>query len=170
MRYPFQLLAATGVTLLGACASGPPHQSSQDLAYERYLPYAGPPISSFWWPMHFDSWEPLGHYHLAVYTTPWDAYLLTVSPPCDMRFVINAIGITTTVSTVYAHLDSVTLNSAGTGPGPVRCQIEEIHRIDVRRMRADRKAGVAPPGAAAATPADASQSPPPASAGAPPPQ
>ena len=75
-----------------------------------------------------------------VFTTPGDAYLLKVWPPCDLRFVINAIGLTSTSHTVHARLDSVTVNSAGTGPGPLRCPIDEIRKVDYKRMRADMRA------------------------------
>ena len=82
---------------------------------------------------------------MAVFTTPFDAYLLKVQPPCDLRFVFNTLALSTTNSTVYAHLDAVLINSAGTGPGQWRCPIDEIRKVDYRRMSADRKAARAPP-------------------------
>jgi hypothetical protein len=75
-----------------------------------------------------------------VFTTPSDAYLLKVWPPCDLRFVINRIGLTSTARTIYARLDSITVNAAGTGPGPLRCPIDEIRKVDYKRMRADLRA------------------------------
>ena len=72
-----------------------------------------------------------------VFTTPFDAYLLKVWPPCDLRFIINAIGIT---------------SIAGDGPrahrfhhrqlrrdrtGRWRCPIDEIRKVDYQRMKAD---------------------------------
>ena len=47
-----------------------------------------------------------------VYTVPDEACLPKVWPPCDLRFVINAIGSTSTARTVYAHTDSITTNPA----------------------------------------------------------
>ena len=82
MRHNFRVLATLALVLLDACASGPQQKSAQELALDRYNAYAGPPIQSFWWPGHFDSWEPLGKDHLVVFTTPFDAYLLKVWPPC----------------------------------------------------------------------------------------
>jgi hypothetical protein len=52
-----------------------------------------------------------------------------------MRFVMNNIGLSSTGSTVTAHLDSVITNSPSTGRW--RCPIEEIRKVDYQRMRAD---------------------------------
>jgi Family of unknown function (DUF6491) len=144
-------LAATAAlaALQGGCATGtsagsstpaPTGTPAEQRALARYLAYAGPPIPYFTWLGHFYSWEGLGKDTLVVFTVPDEAYLLKVWPPCDLRFVINAIGITSTAHTVYAHSDSLTINSEGTGPGRWRCPIDEIRKIDYRRMRADQRA------------------------------
>lgn len=151
MRQKMTVLTAAAVlaALLAGCVTGgaapgaapaPTGTPAQQAALARYLAYAGAPIDSFTWLGHFYSWEPLGKDTLVVFTVPDEAYLLKVWPPCDLRFVINAIGITSTASTVYAHTDSITINSAGTGPGQWRCPIDEIRRIDYKRMRADQRA------------------------------
>ena len=149
------LAAAAG--LLGGCATGTPTGAAatsgratdasagsgtpaQQQALARYTAYAGAPLPYFTWLGQFYSWEPLSKNQLVVFTTPGDAYLLTVWPPCDLRFVVNAIGITSTARTVYARTDSITTNSAGTGPGQWRCPIDEIRKVDYARMRADMHA------------------------------
>jgi hypothetical protein len=140
--------AAVFTALLVGCATGGSATKApattgtpaQQRALARYMAYAGPPIPYFTWLGRFYSWEPLGKDQLVVYTTPGDAYLLKVWPPCDLRFVINAIGITSTARTIYSGLDSITVNAAGTGPGPWRCPIDEIRKIDYKRMRADQRA------------------------------
>ncbi|MGO9850774.1 MAG: DUF6491 family protein [Steroidobacteraceae bacterium] len=171
MWHRIRALATTAAlaALLAGCASGgapaapaPTGTPAQQAALARYLTYAGPPIAYFTWLGHFYSWEPLGKDTLVVFTVPDEAYLLKVWPPCDLRFVINAIGITSTARTVYAHTDSITTNSAETGPGRWRCPIDEIRKIDYRRMRADQRAqaqqskagqpNLAPPPAPAAAP------------------
>jgi Family of unknown function (DUF6491) len=130
------LLAA--LLTLGGCASTP---NRDDQALQQYRAYAGAPIRSFTWLGRFDSWQGLGKDHLVVFTTPWDAYLLTIWPPCDLRFVINRIGLTTTNSTVYSGADSVIVDSPGTGRWT--CPISEIRPIDYKRMRAAMKAQAA---------------------------
>ena len=67
----------------GASTEAP--ATAQERALARYSAYAGPPVKSFNWLGRFDSWEPLGKDHLLVYTRPNEAYLLTVSGPCDLR-------------------------------------------------------------------------------------
>jgi hypothetical protein len=135
--------------VLGACACAstrpatapaPTGTPAQQRALERYMAYAGPPIPYFVWLGHFWSWEPLGKDTLVVFTVPDEAYLLKVWAPCDLRFVIDGIGITSTARTIYARTDAITVNSAGTGPGRWRCPIDEIRKIDYRRMKADQRA------------------------------
>jgi nucleoid-associated protein YgaU len=157
------LRAAALVAFLtvAACASTPDKQAQ---ALQAYRTYAGPPIKSFTWLGHFDSWQALGKDHLVVFTTPWDAYLLTVWAPCDLRFVINRIGISSTSGTVYSGLDSVIVNGPSTGRWS--CPISEIRKVDYQRMRADAKAQAAaakaagqapPPAPPAGTPANPPQ-------------
>lgn len=95
------------MTLFGACQSGIERHDRQAQLRERYASYAEEPIDRFTWLGSFYSWESLGQNQLVVYTTPGDAYLLTVTPPCtDLNFA-QTIGLTPTAHTVYAPLDSV---------------------------------------------------------------
>ena len=129
--------------LCAACAGGIPLHPGQQQARDRYAAYAGPPIPSFTWLGRYDGWEALGKDELVIFTTPNDAYMLKIWPPCDMRFVINSIGLSATGPTVTAHLDSVITNSPSTGRW--RCPIDEIRRVDYLRMKADLRAQAQPP-------------------------
>jgi hypothetical protein len=136
-----KLAVAVGLVLLASCASST-HQSDQERR-AHYAAYAGPPIQQFTWLGHFDSWEPLGQTELVVFTTPSDAYLLKVWPPCDLRFAFNGrgsetIGVTSTGGTVSAGLDSVIERSPAVG-GRTVCPISEIRKVDYRRMLADKR-------------------------------
>ncbi len=148
-------IGATVLALLGGCAAAP--QRSEPQTPSRYDAYAGAPIDQFTWLGHFFSWEALGRDRLVVFTTPSDAYLLKVWSTCDLRWVINTIGVTSTGGTVSAHGDAIKIDSAPTGP--MTCPIDEIRRIDYQRMRADMRAqknarpGAAPPENAPANPA-----------------
>jgi len=136
--------AVAVLALLGACASSAPQHANapaptaQQQALARYRAYAGPPIDRFTWLGHFYSWEQLSRDELVVFTTPNDAYLLKVWSSCDLRFVFNAIGVTSTGGTVTARLDSVTIDSGPTGR--MVCPIDEIRQVDYRRMSADMRA------------------------------
>jgi hypothetical protein len=141
LRTPTVLIVT--LVLCGACAGGIPLHPGQQPVRDRYSAYAGPPIPSFTWLGRYDGWEPLGKDQLVIFTTPNDAYLLKIWPPCDMRFVRNNIGLSATARTVTAHLDSVITNSPGTGRW--RCPIEEIRKVDYQRMRADLRAQAQPP-------------------------
>jgi len=163
LRYPIDALgaAAAMLTLLGACTSTRPADggaaaaatatadntaraaTTQEQALARYRSYAGPPVPSFTWLGHFDSWEPLGKDHLVVYTRPNEAYLLAVSGGCDLRSGLNTVGITSSNAAVYARLDSILVK--GSLQGPWRCPIDAIRPLDVARMKADARSHNPPP-------------------------
>lgn len=127
--------AAAVLAAFAACGGIPRHDSDQ-LVRDRFSAYAGPPIDQFTWLGRFDSWQALGRSELVVFTTPWDAYLLKIWLPCDPRFA-NIISLTSSGGAVHAHLDAVRI-------GDQRCPIDEIRRIDYRRMQADLKRDVPP--------------------------
>ena len=137
-------IASTLVASAGCAtrASAPEETGKLAARYARYAEYAGPPIRQFTWLGQFYSWEALGKDKLVVFTTPSDAYLLTVWPNCDMRWVSlrhdEAIGVTFTGGTVSSGLDSVIEDSPGLGRQ--RCPISEIRKVDYRRMMADKRA------------------------------
>lgn len=121
--------------LLAGCSGIPLHESDQEVR-DRYNAYAGQPIDQFTWlDRHFDSWQPLGRYELVLFTNPSDAYLIKVYPPCENLQFANNIGLTSTADTVSSRFDSVIV---GRMPGwRDRCQIQEIRKVDYRRMKAD---------------------------------
>ncbi len=126
-----RLLALGVVGALCACGGMPPRQDPQAVR-ARYATYAGAPVDRVTWLGRFDSWESLGDNQLLIFTTPSDAYLLAVTPPCtDLPFVQH-IGLTSTGSTIYARLDSVIVNKW-------RCPIAQIRKVDYQRMRADMR-------------------------------
>jgi Family of unknown function (DUF6491) len=119
------------VALLTAC-SGIPLKQRDEAQRARYEAYAGPPVERFTWLGSYDSWQPIDTNELAVWTTPFQAYLIKVAPPCqDLQFV-NRIGLTSTTSTVSARLDYVRVSHW-------RCQIQEIRPLDYKRMREDMR-------------------------------
>lgn len=155
--------AVLALTLLAGCAGSQPSTGTgaaataaptgtpaQQAALARYSAYAGPPIKSFTWLGRFYSWEGLGKDKLVVFTTTNDAYLLTIWPPCDLRFTVHTIGVTSTGATIYSGLDSVVADGR-------RCPIGDIRRIDYAKMKADARAAPAAGGtpAGGAPPTDA---------------
>jgi Family of unknown function (DUF6491) len=125
------------VAVLTAC-SGIPLKERQDARRARYEAYAGAPIDSFTWPGRYDSWQSIGTNELVVWTTPSQAYLIKVAPPCDNLEFANRIGLTSTASTVSARFDFVKVRHW-------RCPIQEIRPVDYQRMRQDmrKEAGAA---------------------------
>lgn len=127
---------ATLCTLAGltACsAGGIPRHDGQEKQRDRYASYAGPPMQSFTWLGKYDGWESLGNNQLVIFTTPFEAYLLTVVGPCNDLNFANAVGLTSTGSTVSTRFDYVKVKH-------MRCQISEIRKVDYQRMKADLRA------------------------------
>jgi hypothetical protein len=134
MRYQHTGLAvsAAALGLLSACATGIPMHESDVQVRDRYNAYAGEPIEQFTWLGSFDSWEPISRNELVVKTGVSDAYLLKVGPPCDNLQFTTRIGLTSTGSAVHSRFDYVTARGW-------RCPIEEIRKVDYKRMRADMR-------------------------------
>ena len=127
----FLLLVVSVVCVLSGCANLPPRQDPATVR-ARYASYAGEPVDRITWLGHFDSWESLGDNQLLIFTTPSDAYLLSVTPPCiDLNFA-QTIAVTSTGPTISARLDSVIVKGW-------RCQIAQIRPVDYRRMRAEMR-------------------------------
>ncbi len=115
--------------LLAACAAIPlkeREQAERDLVLE----YAGAPVDHYTWLGRYDGWKPLSANEVLVWTTPSQAYLIRVAPPCeDLRFASH-IGLTSTMHTVYTHMDFVKVRHW-------RCPISEIRPVDYGRLRHD---------------------------------
>ncbi len=116
--------------LIAACSSGSPRLTDAQQR-ERYAAYAAPPVESFTWLGRFYNWQTLGDNQLVVFTTPSDAYLLTVQSPCNQLPFAQTVGVTATAGTVHARLDSVTVQGW-------HCPITEIRPVDYARLRAEK--------------------------------
>ena len=127
LNFPAWLLPA--VALLTAC-SGIPLKQRQDAQRTHYEAYAGPPVEGFTWLGRYDSWQPIGTNELVVWTTPNQAYLIKVAPPCNTLQFVDRIGLTSTGNTVSSRFDFVKADRW-------RCPIQEIRPIDYSRMRRD---------------------------------
>jgi hypothetical protein len=119
------------VATLTAC-SGIPLKERQDAQRARYEAYAGAPVDSFTWLGRYDSWQPIGTNEVVVWTTPNQAYLIKVAPPCDNLEFTDHIALTSTASTVSARFDFVKVHHW-------RCPIQEIRPVDYLRMRQDMR-------------------------------
>jgi hypothetical protein len=122
------------VALLTAC-SGIPLKQREDAQRSRYEAYAGAPVEQFTWLGRYYSWEPVGTNELVVWTTPNQAYLIKVAPPCENLEFTQRIGLTSTANTVSSRFDFVTLG----GRDRWRCPIQEIRPVDYLRMRQDMR-------------------------------
>jgi hypothetical protein len=122
------LLAGT-LALLSAC-SGIPLNTRETRQAALYQKYAGPPVDSFTYLGRYDSWTSLGNNQLVVWTTPSNAYLITVRPPCTELPWAQHIGLTQTAHTVTQRFDFVLV-------GRDRCWIQSIQPINYVQMRHD---------------------------------
>jgi len=127
---PALLVLAAIVT---AGCSGIPRRDHDQAQLERYLQYAKAPVDHITIIGHYDNWQSVGQYQLILWANINDAYLVTVSPPCENLQFAQRIGVTRTADTIYARLDAVLVKHW-------RCQITEIRPIDYLQMRRDQRA------------------------------
>jgi len=121
-------LLIPAIVLLAACSTGLLKRDSQPLHYEDY---AGEPVQSFRI-VAMDSWEPVSRNQLLLWNAPSEAYLLTVWSTCNNLMFANAVRVSSTAREV-SRVEQVTVDG-------MRCPIESIRPVDVKAMRADRRA------------------------------
>jgi len=127
-----RLVALLGLSMLAACA-GVRQRDGEPTDRERYLHYAGEPISSFSTIGRIDGWRPLGRNQLVVWTRMNDAYLLTVFPTCqELEFALSIALVSRVDGTVSSGFDHVQV-------GRDRCRIQEIRPINYRLMKQEER-------------------------------
>jgi hypothetical protein len=128
IRSPGWLLLPA-LALLTAC-SGIPLNTRETKQAALYEQYAGPPVDGFTYLGRYDSWTSIGRYQLVVWTTPNNAYLITVRPPCtDLPFAQH-VGLTQTAHTVTQKFDFDL-------DGRERCWIQSIQPVNYLQMKRD---------------------------------
>jgi len=132
---PFLLLSAA---ILAAGCSGIPRRDRDQEQLDRYLRYAKAPVDHITLLNNSDNWQPVSKYQVVLFANVNDAWLITVSPPCENLQFAPRIGITRTANTIYARFDAVLVKHW-------RCQITEIRPIDYLQMRRDQRAEKARP-------------------------
>ena len=115
-------LAASAFALAGCSSLG------STAATDR----AGEPVGSFRF-FRIDGYTSLGDHAVVVWTGARQAYLLTVEEPCpELRWSLS-IGVTSSMSRVYADFDRVQTRDGS-------CRIRSIRPIDVAALRESEKA------------------------------
>jgi hypothetical protein len=127
-------LAVVAVLSLSACASGLARKDEVGL---KYADYAGEPVDTVRTLGAVNGWTPVSRTQLVIWTGVNEAWLLTVWDSCrDLTFA-NSISVTQSGRQI-TKFDRVLV-------GEERCAITEIRPVDVKQMKADRKAVKAAP-------------------------
>jgi hypothetical protein len=127
-------LAVVAVLSLSACASGLARKDEVGL---KYADYAGEPVDTVRTLGAVNGWTPVSRTQLVIWTGVNEAWLLTVWDSCrDLTFA-NGISVTRSGRQI-TKFDNVLV-------GEERCAITEIRPVDVKQMKADRKAVKAEP-------------------------
>jgi hypothetical protein len=126
-----RLWVGIGVVLgLAACASGVPRKA--DAPRLSYLDYAGEPVEQIVAMRGVDSWTPVSRTQLVIWTSLNEAWLVTVWDSCRELEFAQSISVTQTGHTI-SRFEKVRV-------GTDTCPISQIQPVDVKQMRADRKA------------------------------
>lgn len=127
-------LALLVLPLASACVSG---LARKDEGALSYVDYAGEPVETARTLGEINGWTPVSRNQLVIWTGVNEAWLLKVWDTCrDLTFA-NAISVTRAGRQV-SRFDTVRVAEE-------RCQITEIRAVDVKQMKADRKAANAAP-------------------------
>jgi len=129
MRAAWLVLPALAV--LAACSSIPLRER-ETARRDLFHKYAGPPIDGFTYLGRYDGWASIGRYELVVWTTINDAYLITVSPPCEDLQFANRIGLTQTAHQVTQRFDFVKV-------GHWKCMIKTIQPVNYLAMKKEMR-------------------------------
>lgn len=123
-----EMLLAGSMLLLAACAS---------VGAKRldYADYAGAPIPEVRFQAGLHNWQRIDDASLVVWTRPSEAYLLTLRTDCDALQLAKAVVIDDRDGTS----GRMVAGSTDVLAGPMRCRIESIRPIDLKRMEDDRK-------------------------------
>jgi hypothetical protein len=120
------------VALLSAC-SGIPQTERETRQATLYHKYAGSAVESFTYLGRYDSWTSIGQNQLVVWTTPNEAYLITVRNPCPELPFAQHIGLTQTApNTVSQRFDFVVVSGD-------KCWIQSIQPVNYLQMKRDRR-------------------------------
>jgi hypothetical protein len=130
MKRLIPILVLVAAALVAGCAGVPRREGA---LLDEYLPFAGPPVSEFHFFRPIDGWAVVGRYQLVLWTTPWEAYLITVNSPCEQLWWTTRLEITSTANTV-SHFESVLLKDHE------RCPILEIRPLDLKALKEHRQA------------------------------
>jgi hypothetical protein len=114
---------------LSACSSGLLRSDGPRLDYNNY---AGEPVSDIVVMRGIDSWTPVSRDQLVIWTGINEAYLLRVWNACPDLTFANSIRVTQTGYTINKFEKVIA--------GRDSCPILEIRPLDVKQLKADRKA------------------------------
>jgi len=117
------------VTLLTACSSA--GLRNDGLRFD-YASYAGEPVAEIVALRGIDSWTSVSRDQLVIWTGINEAYLLRVWDVCPDLTFANAIRVTQTGRRI-SKFEKVIV-------GDDVCPISEIRPLDVKQLKADRKA------------------------------
>jgi hypothetical protein len=122
------VLALPGCSSLGSTAA----TERETASLARYEAAAGAPVGSFRF-FRIDGYNVLGDSAVAVWTSPRQAYLVAVEEPCPgLRWSLS-IGVTSSMSRVYADFDRVQTRDGS-------CRIRSIRPVDVAALRESERA------------------------------
>ena len=123
------LFALFSLVAVSACSSGLLKSDGPRLDYNNY---AGEPVSDIVVMRGIDSWTPVSRDQLIIWTVINEAYLLRVWDSCPDLMFANSIRVTQTGYTINKFEKVVA--------GRDSCPILEIRPLDVKQLKADRKA------------------------------
>lgn len=111
--------------------SGMAQREDDRIENQRYVDYAGTPITHFSTLGRFDGWRSISKDQLLVWSGVDDVYLLKLVGPCDDLRYATRVAVTSARGEVNLGSDSVRV-------GRQTFRIAEIRPVDARKMREEQ--------------------------------
>ena len=131
-RKALPALCAFGLAACASTGGGMRAADREAASLARYEAAAGEAVDSFRY-FRLDGFTVLGDSELAVWTSPRQAWLLTVDDPCPgLRWALN-VGLSARFGRVYTRSDTIMVERD-------TCRIRTIRPVDVAALRDSEKA------------------------------
>lgn len=122
------ILLSGAILVLSACASVKAQPQS-------YADYAGAPVTEVRFQQGLYNWQRIDDGSLVVWTRPGEAYLLTLRVNCDALRTAQAV----LINDRDGMNGRMVAGSTDVLAGIMRCRIETIRPVDLKRMDSARK-------------------------------
>jgi hypothetical protein len=126
-----KIIRLLAVLTVAAFAAGCATKSARDAEAQAYFKHMGEPVDEVR-AFRLTDWRPLDRYHLVVWRSVNDAFVIRVQEPCTNIDFAQSLAIDYQAPVLRSRFDHVRIDGD-------RCRIEEIRPVDYRLVRQEMR-------------------------------